>query len=175
MMKSPRPFDTIIYGGLTAGTLDILDAFIVSGLRGVSPERVLRYIASGAMGSSASQGGMEVAALGLGLHFAIALSAATTYWAASQKLAILVRRPIICGMAFGLGVWAFMQYIVVPLSLVRGGAGSPPLIMLLNQLGIHALGVGLPIALFASRSAHRSQDPMKTPRNLRDSEQRISA
>ena len=168
----PRPFDTIIYGGLTAGALDILDAFIVSSLRGVSPERVLRYIASGVMGSSAAQGGIGAAALGLGLHFVIALGAAATYWAASQKLSILVRHPVICGMAFGLGVWGFMQYIVVPLSLVRGGAGSPPLLMLLNQLGIHALGVGLPIALFASWSA---PNPTKTPQRLRDSEQRISA
>lgn len=171
-MKPPRAFDTIIYGGLTAGTLDILDAFIVSGLRGVSPERVLRYIASGVLGPSASQGGLEVAALGLGLHFVIALGAATTYWAASQKLSILVRRPVICGLAFGLGVWAFMQYVVLPLSFVRGGAGSPPLLMLLNQFGIHAFGVGLPIALFASWSARRSQDAK--PRSLRGTEQTMS-
>jgi hypothetical protein len=170
-MKPPRAFDTIIYGGLTAGTLDILDAFIVSGLRGVSPERVLRYIASGVLGPNASQGGLEVAALGLGLHFVIALGAATTFWAASQKLSILVRRPVICGLAFGLGVWAFMQYVVVPLSLVRGAAGAPPLLLLLNQFGIHALGVGLPIALFANWSARRSQDQ---PRSLRGSEQTMS-
>jgi hypothetical protein len=58
---------------------------------------------------------------------------------------------------FGLAVWAVMRYAVVPLSLVRGGAGSPTLLLLLNQLGIHALGVGLPIALFASRSVRRSE------------------
>ena len=164
----PRPLDTIIYGGLTAGTLDILDAFIVSGLRGVSAERVLRYIASGVLGPSASQGGIEIPALGLALHFVIAVGAATTYWAASQKLSILVTRPVICGLVFGLCVWAFMQYVVVPLSLVRGGAGSPPLIMLMNQLGIHAVGVGLPIALFATWSASK-------PRSLRDTESRTSA
>jgi hypothetical protein len=157
----PRALDTIIYGGLTAGILDILDAFIVSGLRGVSPDRVLRYIASGVLGPNATQGGLEIPALGLALHFVIALGAATTYWAVSQNLSILVKRPVLCGLAFGLGVWAFMRYVVVPLSLVRGGAGSPPLIMLLNQLGIHAMGVGLPIALFAAWStskAHRLRD-----------------
>ena len=158
----PRAFDTILYGGLTAGTLDILDAFIVSGLRGGSPERVLRYIASGLMGSSAAQGGIEMPALGLGLHFVIALGAAATYWAASQKLAILTKRPVVSGLAFGICVWAFMRYVVVPLSLVRGGAGSPPLLLLLNQLGIHALGVGLPIALFASRSARRAETNGRT-------------
>jgi hypothetical protein len=163
----PRAFDTILCGGLTAGALDILDAFIVSGLRGGSPERVLRYIASGVMGPAAAQGGVEVPALGLALHFVIALGAATTFWAASQKLAILTKRPVISGLAFGLGVWAFMRYVVVPLSLVRGGAGSPSLLLLLNQLGIHALGVGLPIALFASRSSRRAKTDGPAPESQR--------
>ena len=172
-MKPPRALDTIIYGGLTAGSLDILDAFLVSGLRGVSPERVLRHIASGVLGPSAAQGGIGVPALGLGLHFTIALGAAVTYWAASRKLSILVRHPIISGLAFGLGVWAFMQYVVVPLSLVRGGAGSPPLLMLLNQLGIHAFGVGLPIALFASWSARRAPHA-SNPQSLKGTEETVA-
>lgn len=150
-----RAFDTIVLGGLTAGVLDILDAFAVSGLRGLGPTRVLHYIASGVLGPSASQGGMMTAALGFALHFVIALGAAATYLAASRKLPVLVRRPVVCGLAFGLAVWAFMRYVVVPLSLVRGGAGAQPLMLVMNQLAIHALGVGLPIALFASRSAQR--------------------
>lgn len=150
-----RVFDTVVLGGLSAGVLDILDAFVVSGWRGVSPTRVLHYIASGAMGPGASHGGTLTAALGLALHFVIALGAAATYLAASRKLPVLLRRPITCGLAFGLAVWAFMRYVVVPLSLVRGGADTPPLALLLNQLAIHALGVGLPIAMFAARSARR--------------------
>jgi hypothetical protein len=157
MMRSlrARAFDTVVLGGLTAGVLDILDAFVVSGIRGVGPTRVLHYIASGVMGPTASQGGLGTALLGLTLHFGIAFGAAATYWAASRRLPILVRRPVVCGMAFGLTVWAFMRFIVVPLSLVRAGTGATPLILLINQLTIHALGVGLPIALFASRSARR--------------------
>ena len=148
-----RAFDTIILGGLTAGVLDILDAFVVSALRGVGPTRVLHYISSGILGPSASQGGMLTAVLGLALHFVVALGAAATYLAASRSLPVLLRRPVVCGLVFGLGVWAFMRHIVVPLSLVRGGTGAQPLILLMNQLAIHALGVGLPIALFASWSA----------------------
>jgi hypothetical protein len=107
------------------------------------------------------------------LHFTIALGAAVTYWAASRKLSILVRHPIISGLAFGLGVWAFMQYVVVPLSLVRSGAGSPPLLMLLNQLGIHAFGVGLPIALFASWSAWRAPHA-SNPQSLKGTEETVA-
>jgi hypothetical protein len=152
-----RAFETIVLGGLTAGTLDIIDAFVVSGLRGVTPTRVLHYIASGVLGPSASEGGMLAAALGLTLHFVIALGAAATYLAASRTFPVLLRRPIVCGLTFGLAVWAVMRYVVVPLSLVRASAAAPPLLLLMNQLGIHALGVGLPIALLASRSARANR------------------
>ena len=160
----PRPFDTIIYGGLTAGTLDILDAFIVSGLRGVSPERVLRYIASGVMGSSAGQSGIEVPALGLALHFVIAAGRSSDLLGRESE----TLNPGTPPDHLRNGVWPRRLGLhagtsLVPLSLVRGGAGSPPLLMLLNQLGIHALGVGLPIALFASRSA-QSDDASEAQR-----------
>jgi hypothetical protein len=152
-----RAVDTIVWGGLTAGTLDILDAFIVSGYRGVGPTRVLRYIASGVLAATASQGGMATAALGLALHFVIAVGAAAIYFAATRKVAALLRHPILSGILFGLGVWAFMQFLVVPLSLVRQG-GSPTIPMLMNQLAIHAFGVGVPIAWFASRSARGAKE-----------------
>lgn len=150
-----RGFDTVVLGGLTAGVLDILDAFIVSGTRGVSPTRVLQYIASGVLGPAAFQGGALTAALGLALHFLIACSAAGVFFVLSRRLPLLIRRPIVSGIVFGLAVWAVMQYVVVPLSLVSSARGGPSPLMLANQLLIHALGVGLPIALFASRSARR--------------------
>jgi hypothetical protein len=150
-----RAFDTVVLGGFTAGVLDILDALVLTVLSGGRPARMLQGIASGLLGARAFEGGMLIAALGLGLHFLIALGAATVYFLASTKLPVLVRRPVICGIAFGLCVWAFMQYVVLPLSLVRRSGATPPLPLLMNQLVIHALGVGLPIALFASRSAQR--------------------
>lgn len=150
-----RGFDTVVLGGFTAGVLDISDALIVSALRGVSPTRVLQYIASGVLGPSAFQGGLTTAALGLACHFLIAFTAAAVFFTLSRTWPVLVRRPVVSGMAFGLAVWATMQYVVVPLSLVRPGGGAPSALMLANALTIHALGVGLPIALFASRSARR--------------------
>jgi hypothetical protein len=147
-----RAFDTIVLGGLTAGTLDILDAFAVSILTGGAPVRVLHAIASGVLGRTAYEGGAPAAALGLLLHFTIAIGAATTYLLASRVLPVLVRRPIWCGLAFGLAVWAFMYYVVLPITFDRPNM-IPALPLLINQLGIHAVGVGLPIAWFASRSA----------------------
>ena len=146
-----RACNAIVLGGLTAGTLDILDAFVVSLMNGGTPVRVLHAIASGVLGRAAYEGGVPAAALGLALHFVIATSAATVYWLASLKLPILLRRPVICGLVFGLAVWAFMYHVVLPITFGRPYA-VPALSQLANQLAIHALGVGLPIALIASRA-----------------------
>lgn len=86
---------------MIAGTLDITAAFINSWLHGVGPLRVLRSIASGLLGAQARNGGIGTTALGLGLHFLIALGAATVYYAASRKLDLLTRHAIICGLLYG--------------------------------------------------------------------------
>jgi hypothetical protein len=39
--------------------------------------------------------------LGVFLHFAIALSAATIYYAASRKLGFLKEHPLVCGLFYG--------------------------------------------------------------------------
>lgn len=147
-----RAFDTIVLGGLTAGVLDILDAFVMTAVNGGAPARMLQSIASGVLGRAAYDGGLPAAALGLTLHFVIALGAATTFLLATRVLPGLLRRPVPVGLAFGLCVWAFMYLIVLPATFGRAFA-VPALSQLLNQLGIHAFGVGLPIAWFASRSA----------------------
>jgi len=147
-----RAFDTIVLGGLTAGVLDILDAFAMTAINGGAPTRVLHAIASGVLGRTAYEGGLPAAALGLTLHFVIALGAASTFLLASRALPALLRNPVPVGLAFGLGVWAFMYLVVLPATFGRPYA-PPAIPQLLNQLGIHAIGVGLPIAWFASRSA----------------------
>src|SRR5687767_2250647 len=99
-----RAFDTVVLGGLTAGVLDILDAFAVATLNGGSPIRVLQAIASGIFGRAAYEGGMPAAALGLGLHFVIAIGAAATFFLATRRWPILLQRPVLSGLTFGLAV-----------------------------------------------------------------------
>lgn len=156
--KPARAFDTIVIGGLAAGVIDISDAFIVAMINGRSPVRVLYAIASGVLGAAASQGGAAAAALGLALHFFIATTAATVYYLASRKLPLLVRRPLIAGPLFGLMVWAVMYHVVLPLTFGRPYA-MPVWTQFANQLGIHAFGVGLPIALIATASSRRRRTP----------------
>lgn len=147
-----RALDTIVFGGLTAGILDILDAIVVTSLNGGTATRVLHAIASGVLGRDAYQGGMPAAALGLALHFVIAIGAAASFFLASRRLPVLLRHTVPSGLMFGLAVWAVMYYVVLPITFGRPNT-IPAWPLLVNQLGIHALGVGLPIAWFASRSA----------------------
>ena len=80
--------------------------------------RVLKFIASGLLGAAAFQGGAAIAALGLALHFVIALGAAAVYWAASRRIAFLATHPVPSGLLYGVAVYFFMNLVVIPLSAV---------------------------------------------------------
>jgi hypothetical protein len=150
----------ILYGGLVVGMLDLLDAFIFFGLRsGARPTGILHSIAAGAIGRDAARaGGMTTAALGVLLHFAIAVSITAIYVAASRFFPVLRRRWIICGLAYGVAAYFVMTFVIVPLSNAGPGRiafALPILPILMNGLAIHALGVGLPAAYFAKRARIR--------------------
>jgi uncharacterized membrane protein YagU involved in acid resistance len=148
----------VVIGGVLAGMLDIADALIFHGVRGVPPVRILQAIASGLVGADAFQGGLPAAALGLGLHFVIALAAAAVYGLASRQLPLLLTRPWVSGALFGLSVHAVMQYVVLPLSAFRPGrtpADGSIDWALVNPLAAHVLFVGWPIALSARWAANR--------------------
>ena len=139
----------IVLGTLVVGVLDALDAVVFFGLwAGVPPIRVFQSIAAGLLGPAARQGGLGTAVLGGCLHFFIAFVIVTIYYAASRRARILTDRPVIFGLLYGVAVYFVMSRIVVPLS-AAGGGGTHPLPVLVNGLLIHALGVGLPSALFA--------------------------
>jgi len=158
MGSSRRVFLAILWGGLIAGTLDIADALIFHGVRGVAPWRILQAIASGLLGRQAFSGSAWSAALGLGLHYFIATSAAAVYALASLRLGVLTRRPVLCGALFGLVVYAVMQFVVLPLSAFRPAPPPPPGTVdwgLVNLLLAHIFCVGLPIALSVRQALGR--------------------
>ena len=141
----------LLYGTLAVGVLDLLDALIFFGLRGVAPIRVLQAIASGLLGRTAFGGGAATAVLGVVLHFFIAFCVVAVYLAASRRLSALARHPFVFGPLYGLAVYAVMNGVVLPLS--AAGSGPRPLPVLVNGLLIHAIGVGLPSALAARAAA----------------------
>jgi hypothetical protein len=142
--------EAILWGGLAVGVLDAAAAMTLAGLRGVSPDRVWQHVASGVLGRGSFSGGLPTAALGLVVHFLIAFTATAVYVVASRWVPLLARRPYLCGPAYGVAVYFFMQYLVVPLSLIRQGPFS--LRGLLQGLAVHVLVVGLPISLSARRA-----------------------
>jgi len=146
---------TILTGGLVVGVLDGLDAVVFFGSRGASPTRIFQTVASGVLGREAARaGGLLTALLGVSLHFLVATLIFTTYYLASRRWPLLTRRPVACGLAFGVIAYFVMSWVVVPASLAAQlRVALPPWPVLLNGIVGHALLVGLPSALVARRAA----------------------
>ena len=146
-----RSIRAVLAGGVSAGVLDIVAAFIVYGLRGASPVRILQSISSGLFGVAAFQGGMSTAALGLALHFFIAGVATWVYYLGSARMPIFVRRPVAFGALYGIAVYVVMNFIVVPLSAVPKRPFSAHLAAVI--VIVHVVCVGMPIAFAVRRYA----------------------
>ena len=147
-----RPAGAILLGAAVVGTLDLLDALVFFGLRGARPVRILQSIASGLLGPASFEGGAAAAVLGLVLHFVIAFLIVLTCYAIARVAPGLVARPLVAGPIYGLGAYAVMNYVVIPLSAARSSRPSWP--VLINGLLIHAIGVGVP-SVVAARAALR--------------------
>jgi hypothetical protein len=150
----PRALQTILVGGAIAGLLDGLDAVIFYWLAfAVPPATIFQGIASGLLGQQSFRDGWLTVVLGIALQFFIAIGAAAFYYAATFLIPMLWRKPWIGGPAFGIGLFYFMQHVVLPLSAVRKRTAPMSLGELVDQLLSHAFLIGLPIGLMARRSA----------------------
>jgi len=150
----PRAFQTIVIGGGIAGILDGLDAVIYYHLSfGTHPVWLFQNIASGLLGKRSFSGGLGTMVLGVALHFTVAFGAASFYFFMSRGFPVLYRYPWIFGPAFGVGLYLFMQHVVIPLSLVHKRVIPAAWPETLDQLFSHMVLVGLPIALMAKKSA----------------------
>ena len=118
--------------------------------------RVLQSVAAGLLGAASYTGGVRTAALGLCVHFFIALSAAAIFYLASRLLPILIRYAVITGVLYGAVVYAAMNYVVLPLSALPPRTTAAPTIVWVTGLLVHMFGIGLPIAL-AARAASNSR------------------
>lgn len=140
----------IAIGGVVVGCVDFLDAVIFFGLRnGVTPQRIGQSIAAGVQGRGAFSGGWTSAALGVALHFLIAFGIVLAYAWLAHAMPVLRRHVVACGAVYGVGVYAFMNYLVIPLSATSRG----PFVwtVFANGILIHVFGVGIPAAWFASK------------------------
>jgi uncharacterized membrane protein YagU involved in acid resistance len=115
----------------------------------VPPVRVFHSVASGLLGPAAFNGGAKTAVLGLALHFLIATIWAVVFYAASRRFNFLLNQPIPAGLIYGVVVYLFMNFVVLPLSAVTR---RPTLLSArIYAALIIMFCVGLPIALIVRR------------------------
>ena len=141
----------VVAGGLVAGACDIAYACIFWAIKaGVAPRRILQSVAAGVLGREAAvQGGNATAALGLLLHFCIALTMAAVYFLVARHWSLLWRRAWVLGAIYGLWLYIAMQYIVVPLSRAGGGGSNPDSGRVTLSVLVHVFLVGIPCAVGA--------------------------
>jgi len=132
---------------MLAGSLDITAALVESGLEGKSPVHLFQAIAGGLLGMSSFRGGLATAALGVCFHFLIAITASAVFYLASRKLKFLVKHPIPSGLLYGVAVYVFMYYFVLPISAYHIQIALPPIAKLIRDVAVHMFMVGLPISM----------------------------
>jgi hypothetical protein len=85
-VKSLKP---ILYAGALIGVLDITAACINARvLAGFTPTHVLQSVAGGLLGRGTYNGGFAKAALGLVMHFTMALTVATIFYVLSRRFSL---------------------------------------------------------------------------------------
>jgi hypothetical protein len=134
---------------LIAGTLDISDALIFYGLRGVPAAGLLRFIAGCLVGVSALHGGLAMAALGLAIHYTITLFWSALFLLAATRVPFLTRRAILSGLVYGGLIYVLMNFVVLPLTRLPPRTHHLAPAVLLNGVLALMLFMGLPIALIA--------------------------
>ena len=142
----------VLAGGLVAGAFDITYACVFWAIKaGAPPSRIFQSVAKGLLGPASFRGGAATAALGLFLHFFIALTMSVVYYFAARQWAPLYKYPLRCGAAYGLLLYVVMNYVVVPLSRAGGGGSQDGLWVALSIL-VHMFLIGVPIAYFTRRA-----------------------
>jgi hypothetical protein len=146
-MRSRHSFlVAVLLGGIIAGTIDVFAASAINGF--VDPLRILRFIAGGLIGLPAARAaGLNASALGYGLQVGMSVLIAAIYNLGAMILPVLRRHWLPAGLAFGIGVFLVMTYVVVPLSAI--GGGMPPFTQKQAMNLVAMLVFGTIIAWFA--------------------------
>jgi uncharacterized membrane protein YagU involved in acid resistance len=144
-------FKALLLCLLIAGTLDIADALIFYGFRGVPPAGLLRFIAGCLLGVSALHGWAATALLGLAIHYTITLFWSALFLLAATRFTFLTRRAILSGLIYGGLIYVLMNYLVLPLTRLPPRTHHLAPAVLINGVLALLLFMGLPIALIARR------------------------
>ena len=145
-----NPVLPVLIAGLIAGSLDILYAIAFWRVKGEcagvadSPER-----SRGTAWQVELRRRDRNRCSRLVLHFGIAISMAFTYFTVARHWPELHQRPLLYGAAYGLLLYAVMNFVVVPLS--AASPGSTDAVWIALSILVHMTLVGVPIALSVRR------------------------
>jgi hypothetical protein len=143
----------IFWGGLISGVLDLIYAVTFVALRGLKPIVLPQAIASGLLGVKSFEGGIPTAILGIGLEFLITFVATAVYYAVSRKLTFLTQQAVVWGVLYGVAIYFFMNFIVVPLSAAP--KFSHTWVSRASDFVVHMVLIGLPMAFAVRRYSTR--------------------
>ena len=130
-----------------AGALDIIAACVQSYIsKGVTPDMVLKYVASGLFGKDAYSGGAAYLLIGLIIHFFIAFACTVTYFFVYPKIKVLHRSILLSSLFIAVIAWFIPSRIIVPISKIQAQPFN--LIKATIATAILYFSIGLPIAFF---------------------------
>jgi uncharacterized membrane protein YagU involved in acid resistance len=114
---------------------------------------VLQYIASGALGIAAFEGGIATALLGVFFHLIISFVIAGVFILSADRIPLLRHYAIAGSLLYGIGVFIVMNMIVTPLSATPP-VPAPTMPWLIEAIIEHVLVVGLPLGILVRRNAN---------------------
>ncbi|MGA8529169.1 MAG: hypothetical protein WB622_05600 [Acidobacteriaceae bacterium] len=150
-MARKNTVGAVVRIGLIAGTLDISENLIFNAFRHITPVRIFQYIASGLTGMWAFRAGMASVALGVAIHYTIALAWTALYFVAAGRWRVLVRRPVVCGLLYGALVYVMMNSVVLPLTRVPHARAAMSMASRVSGVLALLFCIGLTVALLTAR------------------------
>ena len=145
-----------VIGGLITGALHlIIQVAIVFVLIAKTGTLMAagQYIASGALGMAAFDGGIATALLGVFFHLIIAFVIAGVFILAADRIPLLRRNAIVGSLLYGFGVFVVMNFIVTPLSATPA-VSAPPTWLVVELVLEHILLIGLPLGILLQRNTN---------------------
>lgn len=150
--KSNSLLRPIVIGGMFIFVSQVIHQWITITLIQKTPFiLVWQFIASGALGMPAFEGGMATAWLGVLFHLIISFVITGVFILAVARIPLLRRYPIPGSLLYGFGVFIVMNMIVTPLSAAPP-LPAPALPWLIESLLEHTLLVGLPLGILVQRN-----------------------
>jgi len=152
-LARPRSIAAGVGAGLAGGVL--LDLYLFVTTAHADPAAmaaIWTFVASVLIGKAAFAGGAPIVALGIVLHFVVAIGWGVGYALLADRTPQLITRPFPSGFGYGVLVDILMQFV----QIAAGAWQVPKASVAFTGLIGHIVFYGLPVAYIVAR-AHRAR------------------